>query len=158
MASDVVSASSSIIVSESRLIYTKGLCARGDLAPLVNLASVSSPASNFRCIRIAIALSASLAWEVNAMGASRTFPRAGDVNKKGPYFDLPPPIGGPPQRGRVTPRTCDLRNYPPSKRGGRLIRHFYGARDAPARQFLAPSQRLRALCNRQLKTDVCYVD
>ena len=82
-------------------LYKGRLCTRGDLAPLTNVAFVSSPTANRCCVRVLITLAMNLGWGIHALGISQAFLQAENLNEKGRLVITPPPQITHPWTGKT---------------------------------------------------------
>ena len=71
-------------------LYKGRLCTRGDLAPLTNVAFVSSSTSNRCCVRMVITLAVNLACDIKALDISQASPQAENLNERDRIAIIPP--------------------------------------------------------------------
>ena len=123
----------------------------GDIAPLTDVACVSSPASHRTCVRIVTALPTLFRRNVKALDIGHAFLQSPNLNEEGRLIIIPPPMITLQRRSTLPDPATDLRTAPRSRLVSPHALPLYGGRDAPTRRFVVFSSRLRNDGYRKLK-------
>ena len=147
---------STLIVKRKPIdIYKARLRTRGDVAPLKDVAFVSSPTAHRVCIRLLITLATIFKWQLKTLDISQAFLQSSNLNDRDRLVIIPPSMITMPWKSELPPEHVDLEMMHRSRMGFLLVRPLYGGRGAPMRWFVTFSTILRKEGYRKLKTDVC---
>ena len=97
-----------IVKRKSIGVYNAMLCARCDIAPLADVARISSPTDHRVCVLLKHTMDTIFRWKVKKLDISQAFLQPTNLNDRDRLVITPPPMVALPWKSGRPPATCDL--------------------------------------------------